>query len=172
MKTQRLLSCLLVLTLALGLGACQKTIKSGSGANGGVTDSESMDFGSLPNRPEGNPENADYEQLKAYTVYFDFDSFAINASERPKLEAVAKWMIDNPGANIVLAGHTDSRGTTQYNVGLGERRALATRDYLMGLGADGARLVTLSYGEERPADPSENESAWSKNRRCALGVMR
>ncbi|NJK93187.1 MAG: OmpA family protein [Blastochloris sp.] len=62
-------------------------------------------------------------------------------------------------------------GTTQYNVGLGERRALATRDYLLGLGADGSRLITVSYGEERPADPSENESAWSKNRRCAAGVL-
>jgi peptidoglycan-associated lipoprotein len=104
-------------------------------------------------------------------VLFDFNSFSINAAERSKLNAIAKWMTENSSAKIVLAGHTDARGTTQYNVGLGERRALATRDYLLGLGADGSRLMTITYGEERPAVAEESEAAYSQNRRCAAGIL-
>jgi peptidoglycan-associated lipoprotein len=162
------------LTLTLTFSACSKNIKSsGTAGDGtGAYGSENLTGqGALPDRPTGNPDNADYSILQAYTVYFDFDSFSINAGERSKLNSIAKWMTENPGRSIALAGHTDVRGTTQYNVGLGERRALATRDYLLGLGADGSHLITVSYGEERPADTGEGESAHAKNRRCAAGVM-
>lgn len=163
----------LILTIGL-LSACTRSIKddegntgyAGPGAEEGIIEYE------LPDRDgTTNPENADYAPLDAYTVYFDFDSYSIRSSERPKLEAIAAWLNKNPGAKVVVAGHTDQRGTTQYNLGLGERRALATRDYLLGLGIDVNRMSTISYGEERPARTGSGESAWSANRRAQVGVL-
>lgn len=172
---QRIFISLLTLTLLVSLTACQKkgrTIEDGPGGYAGPGGSDDIEFAPGP-RPDGmNPDNADYQTLANYTVYFGFDSFSIRASDRPKLEAVASWLSQNPGQKIVLAGHTDSRGTTDYNVSLGERRALAARDYLLGLGVSPSRMTTVSYGEERPARSGENETAWSANRRVAVGVLR
>ncbi|MDD5262318.1 MAG: OmpA family protein [Methylacidiphilales bacterium] len=165
----------LTLTLAVVISSCSRPAKKDDGSDSSMSGSSAE---GLPNyavserNPNINPENADYSQLAPYTVHFDFDSFAIKASERPKLEQAAKWISDNPNAKLVLAGHTDSRGTTQYNLALGERRSLATRDYLLGLGVDNSRMTTISYGKERPAQQGENESAWTANRRCELGVAR
>jgi len=169
-------SLLLVsLSLALAFGGCSRSIKKTDGTDGATfgDGSESLPNTALADRDSKiNPENADYSTLSAYVVYFDFDSFAVKASERPKLEKIAAWLGENAGAKVVLAGHTDSRGTVQYNLALGERRAIATRDYLLGLGVDASRLTTISYGEERPAQQGDNETAWQANRRCATGVIR
>ena len=175
MKTLRLLLPLLPLIVIVLLTSCAKDVKRTGSDGPGMAGSQSEalhDF-PLPGRIEGvDLENADYQTLSSYTVFFRFDSFAIDATERPKLEAVARWLNQNPASKIVLAGHTDSRGTIQYNLGLGERRALATRTYLLGLGIDGDRMGTISYGEERPAQTGENESAWAANRRANIGVLR
>ncbi len=171
----RLFIPLLTLTFLLTLTSCQKkgrTIEDGPGGYAGPGGSDDIEFAPGP-RPDGmNPGNADFQTLTNYTVYFGFDSFSIRSADRPKLEAVASWLSQNPSRKIVLAGHTDSRGTTDYNVNLGERRALATRDYLLGLGVSQSRMTTVSYGEERPARSGENESAWSANRRVAVGILR
>jgi peptidoglycan-associated lipoprotein len=169
---------LIAATLTLGLAACSNSHKKidgdGTGGTAGDGGTLPLDSNVAMNRlPDGvNPDSADYSVLQAYIVHFDFDSFTIKASERPKLEAVAKWLSENPNAKLVIAGHTDSRGTIQYNVALGERRAIATRDYLLGLGANSAALTTISYGKERPAQQGENESAWAANRRDEFGVIR
>jgi peptidoglycan-associated lipoprotein len=156
----------------LAFSGCAKSVK-GTGSDGPGSNTEDIyDTGVLPSRGDFNPENADYSVLAAYTVYFAFDSYAIDGSERAKLEKIANWMNENSSAKIITAGHTDSRGTIQYNVGLGERRSLAVRTYLMGLGVDGNRLMTISYGEERPAQQGESESAYTANRRAACGVLR
>ncbi|MDX6765349.1 MAG: OmpA family protein [Candidatus Methylacidiphilales bacterium] len=160
------------LAALLVFAGCAKSVKGTGGAGGGIAGEDIYDTGALPGRGDFNPENADYSTLAAYTVYFAFDSYAIDGSERPKLEKIANWMNENSSARILVAGHTDSRGTIQYNVGLGERRSLAIRTYLMGLGVDGNRLHTISYGEERPAQQGENESAYAANRRAACGVLR
>jgi len=165
----------LALTFLVTLTSCQKTgrdVDSGPGGYAGPGGTDDIEFAPGP-RPDGlNPGNADFSTLSSYTVYFGFDSFSIRSSERPKLEAVASWLSKNPGRQIVIAGHTDSRGTTDYNVGLGEKRALATRDYLLGLGVSQNRMTTVSYGEERPARSGENETAWAANRRAAVGILR
>jgi len=168
---------LIAAALTLSLAACSNSHKkvddNGSGTAGDGGGTLPLDSGVANTRdPNVNPDNADYSVLQAYVVHFDFDSFTIKASERPKLEAVAKWLTENPNGKLVIAGHTDSRGTVQYNVALGERRALATRDYLLGLGVNSAVLTTISYGKERPAVQGENESAWSANRRAEFGVVR
>lgn len=162
----------LSLIALLAFAGCAKSVK-GTGTGGpGYTGEDIIDTGVLPNRGDFNPDNADYSVLAPYTVYFAFDSYAIDSTERPKLEKIANWLNENSSAKILLAGHTDSRGTIQYNVGLGERRSLAVRTYLLGLGVDGNRLQTISYGEERPAQQGESEAAYKANRRVAAGVLR
>ncbi|MEM9445353.1 MAG: OmpA family protein [Verrucomicrobiota bacterium] len=146
---------------------------AGVNTGGAYEDLSTIPVPALPDRdPSLNPEDADYQTLAAYTVYFGFDSFSIAASERTKLEEVANYLKANGDVKVILAGHTDSRGTVQYNLGLGERRSLAARDYLIGLGIASSRLNTISYGEERPADSAESEAAWERNRRAEIGVIR
>lgn len=152
-------------------GSGDEDIYDNSVAGGGGFGSDSSS--PLPSRDESmNPENADYETLGAYTVYFGFDSFSIEPGERHKVENVSKWMQSNAGSKIIIAGNCDNRGTVQYNLALGERRALAIRDYLVGLGVDKSRISTISYGEERPAVEGDNEEAWAKNRRGQIGVLK
>ena len=108
------------------------------------------------------------EALNAFLsehVHFDFDKFNIKESERPVLEKKKQWMTANPNAKVLIEGHCDERGTTEYNLALGERRANACKQYMILLGIDKNRLSTISYGEEKPLDPGQNEEAWAKNRR-------
>lgn len=98
-------------------------------------------------------------------VYFDYDSAVIKDAERSKLEAVADYLRKNPAAKLIVEGHCDERGSNEYNLALGERRALAVRAYLVGLGVQADRIQTKSYGEERPVAHGHDESAWRLNRR-------
>ncbi len=100
------------------------------------------------------------------TVYFDFDKYDLKSDARDALAANAEWLKSNPGIQIQIEGNCDERGTEEYNLALGERRANAVKSYLVSLGVDEARLFTISYGEERPADPGHNKEAWAKNRRA------
>ena len=135
-----------------------------NGGAGGINESE---------RPAGiNPDtDVDYSTLSSSTVYFEFDKSTIPASERGKLEAVKQWLDANPGRSLFLAGHADKRGTPEYNRALGERRALAVREYLAGLGLTPANLYTNSYGSDRPAVQGDDEAAFAKNRRVEIGVI-
>ena len=127
---------------------------------GGVAGSDVYGEG-LSERMEGTEDRS---QFAASTVYFDYDSAQINESARSKIENVASAMKGGSGS-VIVEGNCDERGSAEYNLALGERRALAVRAYLIGLGVDGARVQTKSYGEERPVDLGHDESAWSKNRR-------
>ena len=99
-------------------------------------------------------------------IHFDFDKFNLKPEARDILEQHADWLLEHKDYNLVIEGHCDERGTTEYNLALGERRASATQKYLTDLGVDETRLKTISYGEERPLDPRHNEEAWAKNRRA------
>jgi peptidoglycan-associated lipoprotein len=105
-------------------------------------------------------------------VYFAFDSYALRADARETLQDNASKIMQAPGALIQIEGHCDERGTQEYNLALGEKRALAVRDYLIQLGVSGDRLVTISYGEEYPAVIGSNEAAWAQNRRCEFNKAR
>lgn len=100
------------------------------------------------------------------TVYFDYDRSEIRADQRATLQANAAFLRDNPTVRILVEGHADERGTREYNLALGDRRAQAARDYLMSLGIDAGRIETISYGEEQPVSTGEGESVWSLNRRA------
>jgi peptidoglycan-associated lipoprotein len=177
--------CLLPLlaSLTLVLAACDDSKSpnytgmggdNGSLPNGG-TDSVNGDNpgGGIPPAARGdfNPNDADYSTLASDTVYFDFDMSTIPGAERGKLEQVSEWFKANPGHSLFLAGHADKRGTPEYNRALGERRALAVREYLVGLGLPAASLYTNSYGSDRPAVDGDTEEAYAKNRRVEIGVI-
>lgn len=113
----------------------------------------------------------DREALAAYTVYFDFDSAVVKSSEQGKVAAVADALNANQVNAVRIEGHCDERGTEGYNLSLGERRALALREALVGAGLSGSRIDTISYGEERPEDPNHDAVAWSKNRRGVFVLL-
>ena len=103
--------------------------------------------------------------------FFGYDEAALSSDAQSALTSSATWLKTNPGYNLLVEGHCDERGTEQYNLALGDRRASIVRDYLVTLGVDTARIRTVSYGEERPFDPAHNEAAWAKNRRAHLVLV-
>jgi len=99
-------------------------------------------------------------------VHFDFDRYDIRGQDKPILDENVKWLKSNPNALLLIEGHCDERGTNEYNLALGERRAKATRDYLVSVGIDGSRITVISYGEERPLCNDRTEACWNQNRRA------
>lgn len=97
-------------------------------------------------------------------VYFDTDRFNLDAEDRSRLDRQAAWLQSYPSVRLLIAGNADERGTREYNLALGERRANAVRDYLVSMGVDPNRLETVSYGKERPTDPRSTPEAWALNR--------
>lgn len=105
-------------------------------------------------------------------AFFGFDSSSLDAEARESLAMSAAWLRENPQYRLTIEGHCDERGTSQYNLALGERRAWAAREYLASLGIDGARMSTVSFGEERPFETGTSEAAHAQNRRAHLVVTR
>ena len=106
------------------------------------------------------------------TVYFGTDEYALDEQSKATLAAQAKWMLANPSIRASIEGHADERGTREYNMALGERRANAARDYLLSQGVPAARLLVTSWGKERPVATGSDESAWAQNRRAVTVVVR
>lgn len=102
------------------------------------------------------------------TVYFKYDSDQIQDEYVSLMQAHAQYLRDNPDSRIIIEGHTDERGTPEYNIALGERRARAVARYMQNLGVDVNQLSIVSYGEEKPLDPGHAESSWKKNRRAVV----
>lgn len=109
------------------------------------------------------------QDLNAYAggrVLFGYDRYNLNAEARSVLELQAQWMAQNLGASVTIEGHCDERGTREYNLALGDRRANATKNYLVALGVSASRINTISYGKERPAVLGTGDSSWAQNRRA------
>jgi peptidoglycan-associated lipoprotein len=124
----------------------------------------------LPTPKEGTQ---DREALATQTIYFGFDRSAIQPSEQGKLDSVATYLKNTPNVQLLVEGHCDERGTEEYNRSLGERRAIAAREYLLqkhGLSSD--RVTTLSMGEDRPASLEKTEEAYARNRRAEFVIIR
>ncbi|MEO1224242.1 MAG: peptidoglycan-associated lipoprotein Pal [Pseudomonadota bacterium] len=98
-------------------------------------------------------------------VFFNFDQYDLTPQGQATLQAQAAWLQQYPDVSLIIEGHADERGTREYNLALGERRAVAVRNYLIALGVSPTRLTTVSYGKERPAVVGSNDSAWAQNRR-------
>lgn len=105
------------------------------------------------------------EELILKTIHFEYDKYALTKEATATLAGNAALLMENPNVRILIEGHCDERGTDDYNLALGEKRALAARDYLVNFGIAKSRISVISYGEELPVDPASNEEAWAKNRR-------
>lgn len=117
---------------------------------------------------QGHPLDDPAGSLANRTIYFELDSSEVPDSERGAIEAHARYLSERIGASITLEGHADERGSREYNVALGERRAVAVRQLMALLGANASQIRTVSYGEERPAAVGHDESAWRLNRRVEI----
>lgn len=141
------------------------------GAGAGIGAGQDGSWGLPAGRLDRSAFNEDRAALAAQTVYFDFDSSVIRASEQGKVEAIAAFLAGSPAVALEIEGHCDERGTEEYNRALGERRALAIREALIARGVNPQRLFTISYGEDRPAVDGSNEAAWARNRRGEFVVL-
>jgi peptidoglycan-associated lipoprotein len=117
-------------------------------------------------QPPVTPANSPLKE-----IYFDFDSFTLRADAREALKGDAGWLMRNAGVRVTVEGHCDERGTTEYNLALGAKRAQAARDYLMSLGLPADRIFTTSFGSETPVCRDHNDECWQKNRRDRLVVQ-
>jgi peptidoglycan-associated lipoprotein len=104
-------------------------------------------------------------------IYFGFDRYDLSSDARATLRSAAEWLRTNPSARVEIEGHCDERGTNEYNLALGAKRAQAAKDYLVSLGVAAGRLSTISYGEEIPLCRDNNESCWQRNRRDRFVVL-
>jgi len=115
------------------------------------------------------PPTLKESQLK--TVYFDFDKYNLREDAKADLDANYELLVEFADAFVKIEGHCDERGTIEYNMSLGEKRAKAVMDYLVGRGINANRLSVISYGKERPVDPRSTEDAWAKNRRSEFRII-
>ena len=170
----------LVLIAAIGLlAACETAPKDAGDAAGASGASSTSSTSSTSNTSASGSASASSaaatpaEELASIgdRVFFDYDSSALSAEAKATLSAQAAFLAGNPSVTITVEGHCDERGTREYNLALGERRATAARDYLVAQGVNAARIKTISYGKERPSFIGSNPYAYSKNRR-AVSVIR
>ncbi|MFZ5573476.1 MAG: peptidoglycan-associated lipoprotein Pal [Thermodesulfobacteriota bacterium] len=122
----------------------------------------------------GDAERRELEEARqafmAEDINFAFDDSSLSATAQEILQRKAAWMRDNPDEAVVVEGHCDERGTTEYNIALGDRRAQSAKAFLVDLGIESSRLSTVSYGEEMPVDPRQTEDAYAKNRRAHFTI--
>jgi peptidoglycan-associated lipoprotein len=163
---------LIVVMASIGLGACGPKNKkpdvpaTNTSQNSGA---DASGVGQAPSSEEGAEAQGPMEGLLAKrTIYFDFDSSEIRGEGTEIVAAHAKYLASRGGMKVRLEGHTDERGSREYNIGLGERRSQAVRRALLLQGATESQLSTVSYGEERPAAAGSDEAAWAKNRRVEI----
>ena len=110
------------------------------------------------------------QSVPADRILFDFDSYSLDDGDRRTLDAQASWLARYPNVRVTIEGHADERGTRDYNLALGDRRANAARDYLEGRGVAPSRMQVISWGKERPQVPESNDNAWAQNRRAVTVV--
>ena len=153
-------------------------LNPGNGIGGGKLDPGSNGLGTDTTNPIGLNPNLDpskmvqdREKFATDTVYFDFDKSNVKPQYNANIARVADYLKANTSNSLLIEGHCDDRGTEEYNLALGERRALSVRDKLMSAGVSGDRITTISYGKEKPAMVGNNEEAYSKNRRGVFVLL-
>lgn len=157
---------LLALVMSSGLVGCKKRAKGGTADDSAYgMGADGAGYGSTM-----NPDELVAAASQFQPVYFEYDSAQVADSERSKLEAVAEYLRSNSNVGLLVEGHCDERGSNEYNLSLGERRAQAVRAYVIGLGIASDRIKTASYGEEQPAAFGHDEESWRQNRRAQFGL--
>jgi peptidoglycan-associated lipoprotein len=162
MKNMTLLFAALV---CVSLTSCKRQdIKSNNDAQ-----DSTIETVAFSDEPSIRVDSESEEELK--TIYFAFDKSELEKDSLETLKENADYLMRNRKFNVVVEGHTDNRGTTEYNLSLGQRRALKVKEYYVQLGILPNRVATISYGKEKPVDPENNEAAWSRNRRAVTKVL-
>lgn len=185
MTLMRLLVLLAMVTL-LAAGCAKKAAEDTADAGGSQvveeTQMQDQEVSAVEEQPVSDvaaggamdPAMMEADELvrKLTRIHFDFDQYVLTKSAQDTLYANAQILKGAPALKVVVEGHTDERGSDEYNLALGERRAMATRNYLISLGVSMDQLSTITYGEEVPLDAASNEEAWSLNRRAEFSVQR
>ena len=140
-------------TTGAGAAGAQTGGAAGAGVTGATTGTQ------------GNPLRDPANILSKRSIYFDFDSFVVKDEYRPLVEAHARYLQQNRNARMTIQGNTDERGSREYNIALGQKRADAVKRMMLLLGATEAQIETVSFGKEKPKNPGHDESAWAENRR-------
>ncbi len=161
--------------IALTMGACGRKmppaeippVEQPPAADPNSTDPNSLEVVELPALQADLVAKAGSD-----TIYFGTDEYSLDDASKTTLAAQAQWLIANPSVRASIEGHADERGTREYNQALGERRASATRDFLVSQGVPTSRLVVTRWGKERPVALGSNEEAWAQNRRAVTVVIR
>ena len=158
--------------LALSLGGCS-SMKKSDGTEAPVSDATGAGagaggVGAGGGRWSGGALDDPSSPLSKRVLFFEYDSAELRADSMDVLRAHGSYLAGNRGTNVTVEGHCDERGSREYNLALGERRAQSVKRYLEADGVSAAQISIISYGEERPADPGHDESAWAQNRRAVL----
>ncbi len=183
MRKSKVVYFSLLLTSAMLLSGCQMMSDLFPFLGGGGEDAGAIDVPSDPELPdaswtepgEGVASPDEWEVVKSVkfpVIYFSYDQCSLGDSEKRVLDQVAGYLSGKAGYGLVISGHCDERGSNEYNRALGEKRALAVKDYLVSHGVVPERLRTVSYGEETPAVEGHNEAAYAKNRRAELALAK
>lgn len=168
----KLKTALIIATMAVAVAGCQKkrpeTLPPGPGGpvDPGPGGPGTGDGTARPGSPEHFRQN-----VVSDTINFDFDQYDIDARARQILDSQAQWLTQYPNTRISLEGHADERGTREYNLALGDRRANAAKNYLAARGVSPSRITTISYGKERPIALGSDEASWAQNRRAVTIVI-
>ncbi len=161
------LRLLTIIAAMLLVTACTSTTDSSGSAS---SDGKGNGKGGI-NRADVTPGTQDDLVLNVGDrVFFEYDRYELNSESKATLERQAAWLKKFGGLKVTVEGHADERGTREYNLALGERRAIAVKDYLVSLGVSANRLETISYGKERPAVLGSDESSWTQNRRSVTSL--
>ena len=153
-----------VVAVAVLLAACASKKETGAGTTSAPAPMEKA-TGPAPDSVEY------FNTVVGNTVNFDYDKYDLRSDAQAILRGQAAWLNQNPSRTVTVEGHCDERGTREYNLGLGERRANAVKQYLVSLGVSAGRLKTISYGKERPICVTSDETCWAKNRRGVSAVQ-
>lgn len=161
---RHLMMAFLAVAVSVSCAKKNKGDAAGAGEGGPGTDDPSA----ISDRDIGfDPQGSDSGKIDGLnTIYFEYDKAALSADSKSKLSANADWIKAHPNVTVQIEGHTDERGSVEYNLALGERRAKSVQSYLRNLGIDTKRLSIMSYGEEKPKAQGSDESAWGQNRRA------
>lgn len=160
-----------IAAMTIFLGACAGYPKTSD--EGSATQAQAVATPMVDTQVMAGPMAGSQEHLNANVgdrVNFAYDSSELSASARNTLQSQANWLRSNSGVRVIMQGHADERGTREYNLALGERRAAAAKNYLVALGISPSRISIISYGKERPVALGSNASAWAKNRRAVMVV--
>jgi peptidoglycan-associated lipoprotein len=164
---------LLLAGLLAGCSSTSDDAAGGAGAAGGGAGGDAARGGITSSALPGEPVPGTQEDLEVSVgdrVFFAYDSAVLSPVATQTLDRQGAWLKQYPDIVLTVEGHTDERGTREYNLALGDRRANAVKNYLVALGIDPVRILTISYGEERPAEPGNDETAWANNRRAVSVV--